>query len=671
MTRWIASIAALVAALIGAAAAAPAPAFAPEGERMENVLLYGDFLRATETREVAGEGPVEFVSWLTLEAARAAPEADFHALSEGLDDRGFYWGFVWLRLRIENPTDETRIWRLYSGGTGSSSWTEAYIVEPDGSASLLWRDPVGENPKDVDYSFEDRTPMLRESVSRPFAVSPGETVEIWLDYPNGAFPEFGPDLVSDHWFAERSIAAAGYNMFLFGLRAALLFAILAFALILRSKVALYYALFTASLFVYFTAVYGFLTRPLLRDVDLAAHVSTVFGVLAFIFFVQMTRAFLNAPKIYPRLDKILIGVVAFGALNALLAVVFFGNTVLTLTAFIPGLVAIVSVTLWAAFVGVRNRHQGAGIYFVAALTLFGSIAFGLLSYPPFYIVDGDITGPVTHAGLTLDGALFAGALVAQAIGLRRERDEAHAAEVVALKERADAMAELSDVAKAHQSAVALAERRRKELAAASHDMKQPLLSLQLALRGREDIDAVSHGLSYLESVLASSLDATRPEERFAEEQAPTQEERRAFPIRKALESCVLMFADEAAAKGVALRSVDTSVATSAEPVVLMRILTNLVSNAVKHCDRGRILIGVRRRTDAASVWVVDTGPGMSAAQIAELTRPYTKGEGSEGEGLGLAVVAELARSLGGRLSVKSDVGRGTLMAVDGLPLPAE
>ncbi len=665
IARCIASVAALVAALLSVSAAAPAPPFEPEGDRVANVLHYGDFYRVSTFREVEGEGEVEFVSWLTLDGARAADESEFHALSEGLDNDGFYYGYVWMRLRLTNSGERTRVWRLFSTGLTSASWVEGYLVEPDGSTSIIWRDPIGENPKDIDYTFNDRTPMFRNSVSHPFAIRPGETVEIWLDYPNGAFTEFGPDLIDADAFLRHEIGEAAFDTYLFGLRTALLFAIFAFALILRSKVALYYGLFTGALFVFFSGNLGYLTTTIFRNVDIASFVATFAGVVAFVFFVQMTRTFLNSPRLYPCPDKILLGTLAFGALDAALSVAIFGNTVLMLVGFIPGLLAIISVTMWAAFTGVRNRHTGAGIYFVAALFLFGNIAFGLLSYPPLYLVSADLTSVITHAGLTVDGVLFAGALVLQALGLRRERDEAHTAEVAALKEKASLTRELSDVSAAHDRALSLAEARRRELAATTHDLKQPLLSLQMALKKRTGTDSISEGISYLESVINRSLDTTRPEDVAA---APVNDaEKPPFALGKALANVAMMFGDEALEKGLELTAAPTSLQVRADPVVIMRILSNLVANAVKHTSSGRLLIGARRTGGTVRIDVLDTGAGMTPEALETALRPYQKGSASRGEGLGLAVVREMAEANGCELIAASAPGQGTRFSLAGLP----
>jgi signal transduction histidine kinase len=105
--------------------------------------------------------------------------------------------------------------------------------------------------------------------------------------------------------------------------------------------------------------------------------------------------------------------------------------------------------------------------------------------------------------------------------------------------------------------------------------------------------------------------------------------------------------------------VDSSLCVRTSPIVLMRIMSNLVSNAVKYTHRGKVLIGVRRSGVKAVLCVADTGPGMSENDLARFREAYQKGESSEGHGLGLSVCFDLARQHGLELAVNSVPGRGT------------
>jgi signal transduction histidine kinase len=99
----------------------------------------------------------------------------------------------------------------------------------------------------------------------------------------------------------------------------------------------------------------------------------------------------------------------------------------------------------------------------------------------------------------------------------------------------------------------------------------------------------------------------------------------------------------------------------------LRILANLVANAVKYTRAGKVLIGCRRRgKDALGIVVADTGPGMSQAELDVALEPYGRGAAgrrTEGAGLGLAITARLAADSGYRFTARAEAGRGSLFEI--------
>ena len=124
-------------------------------------------------------------------------------------------------------------------------------------------------------------------------------------------------------------------------------------------------------------------------------------------------------------------------------------------------------------------------------------------------------------------------------------------------------------------------------------------------------------------------------------------------------------------------SVDDEVATAlrGDVVRVRQILLNLIGNAIKFTEHGRIDMHVSRGdAQGIVVEVRDTGPGMNAEQQARLFRRFEQAEGARtaerygGSGLGLAISQELASAMGGRIAVDSTPGEGTCFRV-ALPLP--
>jgi CheY-like chemotaxis protein len=103
--------------------------------------------------------------------------------------------------------------------------------------------------------------------------------------------------------------------------------------------------------------------------------------------------------------------------------------------------------------------------------------------------------------------------------------------------------------------------------------------------------------------------------------------------------------------------------------LLARILRNLLSNAIRYTPQGRILLGCRRRRQSLWIEVWDTGVGIPRDKLGEIFQEFKRGEvvrekQDRGLGLGLAIVEKIARMLGHRIHVSSELGKGSLFAVE-------
>jgi signal transduction histidine kinase len=124
-----------------------------------------------------------------------------------------------------------------------------------------------------------------------------------------------------------------------------------------------------------------------------------------------------------------------------------------------------------------------------------------------------------------------------------------------------------------------------------------------------------------------------------------------------------MFESDARANDIVLKIQPSSVMISSEATIVMRIVSNLVANAIKHAGEGKIVLGVRRRNAGQSkgiaIVVADNGAGISAEMMETIMHAYEKGPESSGEGLGLAICKQLAEQHGMRLDITSKEGQGT------------
>lgn len=210
------------------------------------------------------------------------------------------------------------------------------------------------------------------------------------------------------------------------------------------------------------------------------------------------------------------------------------------------------------------------------------------------------------------------------------------------------------------------------LAAASHDLRQPIHALGLfvgALRAermsraaRSLVDQIDGSVSAMDELFAALLDISKLD---AGTVNPVCED---FALDPLLDRLVRDFAGEATAKGIAIRRVPTSLSVIADPLLLERIIGNLVSNAVRYTVSGKVVIGVRRRAQQVSIEVHDTGPGIPTELHGLIFQEFFQAgnperDRSKGLGLGLAIVSRLAGLLDAPLRFRSAPGKGTSFTV--------
>lgn len=653
LTRLVGLVCLLLTAL---ALPASAQTLNLDGGEVEGVMAYGTSV-AGDPIDPTAERPDFYYTDLSLSEARSAlPERGVPGPGADGEPQPFS-GPIWVQLKLANTTDEELVYRFWPEGFGAYFDLEAWLVS-SGSAepARLWRQAA------FDEGFDARRPHTRIAMSEAFAIPPKGEVEVWFHFIRGYNTDTPMLLTEEQAFVEAQLSTESFHTFLFGARAMLLVGIFAFAAILRLKSAFYYGLFALFIYLYFMTTYGYAFAYVFRNMQINYGVGVLMGGLAMTAFTLMTRTFLNARAVYPLFNKILIGSLTLCWIIGLIAGFVVPIHLAQLTLF-PAILLAASVNFAGAILALVNKHKGSVLYFVAAVFLLALSVFGV------FVSESDLMSykawsMVVHVGFTLDTILFAAALVTQAMALRRERDDAADAELAAMRDKADLSARLSSAEAAHAGALALAEQQRRRAASTAHDLKQPLLSLRMALARGEQDETVGKGLSYLESVIERDLSDARP----PDIQTPHRPAQKTIPAAKLIDSVTTMFGDEAHSKSTDLAGEPTELILEGDPVILMRLLTNLVANAVKHTEGGQITVSAAADGETARLDVVDTGPGIPDTVLATLFDPYTKSDASAGEGLGLSVVKSLAEEHGWSVEVRTAEGKGSTFSITGVGL---
>lgn len=206
------------------------------------------------------------------------------------------------------------------------------------------------------------------------------------------------------------------------------------------------------------------------------------------------------------------------------------------------------------------------------------------------------------------------------------------------------------------------------LAAASHDLRQPVHALgmfvgalrshDLAPKSAELAEHMDSSIASLDGLFTALLDVSRLDAGVIECRPATMD------LQGLLARIRRDLAAEADAKGIELVFVPTTAFVSSDPVLLERVVRNLVGNAVRYTDAGRVLVGCRRRGGQISLQVWDTGRGIATEQQEAIFEEFYQvagktSDGGAGLGLGLAIVRRLTGLLGHPIALRSELGKGS------------
>ena len=314
--------------------------------------------------------------------------------------------------------------------------------------------------------------------------------------------------------------------------------------------------------------------------------------------------------------------------------------------------------------GAGAAYASAPAFATVLAYLFPSV---LLSSVPFFLEADSV-----HVTLGVMLLVFVAAAthftygiaqtIARAIALRFENidliDELRNQTVAA--EQARKAAEEANVAKS------------RFLAAAGHDLRQPLHALgffvdalqehSLAADGRAVVVNIRRSVDAMEDLFNSLLDVSRLDAGIVRPRIVT------IPLDPLMQRVRLEYDPAASQKDLSLGVVPSSLFVRSDPVLLERIMRNLVANAIRYTDRGRILIGARRTAESVRIEIWDTGRGIPKDKHEEIFQEFRQLENPErdrrkGLGLGLAIVERLVKLLNHSLELTSELGKGSVFAI--------
>lgn len=226
-----------------------------------------------------------------------------------------------------------------------------------------------------------------------------------------------------------------------------------------------------------------------------------------------------------------------------------------------------------------------------------------------------------------------------------------------------------------QAATEAVQMKNNLLASAAHDLRQPVHALafyadwlrnepQLAdslipkiLAATDSVNTLFNSLFDFARIEAGAITVNLGE----------------VEIDQLMEEMALQFAPAADNKGLNLRCQPLKATVRSDPLLLRRIVANLLANAIRYTEKGGVMITARTVGDRLWLEVSDSGVGIAPDHLPHVFKEFYRAPVHEGTadsfGLGLAIVQRLCRLLGHTVSIRSVLGKGTRCRLD-MHLPA-
>ncbi|TLX60491.1 hybrid sensor histidine kinase/response regulator [Stutzerimonas nosocomialis] len=589
-------------------------------------------------------GRLDAAQVLALAPERFQP-VDSRHVNKGKNDSTW-----WFRVRLDNPrTDSVR--GFVEINYPLLDHIELYVVDAQGR---LAHQLAGD-----DYPFEQRAVKVR-NFWFPVELAPGPTTLLVKVHSTSSlfvplyFSTYGASAAAQ----ERTTALYGgfygillamfcYNLFLF--------------LSLREPAYFWYLVYNLNIGLFAASFDGLLFKVL-------PGLGTVHGVLIYLLMlthcftsVQFSRHFLHTREHFPRLDRLLRGVVliSFAGLVA-------GLLIPLQTWSILASLAVLGTSIGLLLTGAYAWHRGVryGSYYILAwgilLASFIIVTAGSLGFELF----GVYGSSVVKVSVAIE-------LITLSIGL------------------ADRINQLKEEGYRSRQAAAQARIENKAksrfLAKMSHEIRTPLSGLlgmlQLLRETRLDgsqrfyVDTISSSGRSLMTVINDILDYARIES------GKLVLEDIEFDLETLVSEATSLFTAQAQEKQLGLYiSLDPGVPrmVRGDPTRLKQVLLNLLSNAVKFTENGHVALKVSRSRDGDGPMrllfaVIDTGIGIHPNAVPQLFESFAQETSSTsrrygGSGLGLAISKELVELMGGTIEVQSTPGEGSRFLLS-LPSP--
>ena len=617
----------------------------------------------------------ECVEWLQDQSASLGPlqamaAPDWRAATRDDLNLGVSESAVWLRLRVENRSLHERT-RWFALGSPRLEWVDFYRFAPGAPA---WHETaVGGLGRAL-----ERRPMSGLVSIFPVTLAAGESATLLLRVAGRTRLLMKPELWEPMSYRSRESDLIVRQLAPISAVLGVVLYMLVHGLARRSRDMLLLAGWLCLMALYELSFDGYLYRFFFSSGgELAVRATLVLSNLCVILCAVFTLSFL---RLYQQRGWRLAYLLYIAANLVNLMRTAFGDLFAANLVTVPLLLLFFLVWPISILAAWRHRVANAGLYFVATLSLWAAIILRLLEQEGWLSSDFILSDT-----LTLSPSL--GLALVMVFGLLRrdygEQKAYRAAQAALLKSRQDEQQRLEVLVRERtqslQDATIAAEEahhaRGELLARVNHDLLRPVseiveLAAPLEQAGGQPAEygavihrSATHLLGLIDDLIVeASQDGSVAEIRSQ----PVETQSLLAGLAFEAEGLVLAGGNEF----VFHPAPDLPPRIGVDSRRLRQVLINLLDNAAKFTRAGR----VEFRVDADSMsstprlifTVRDSGPGMSASQLAVVFEPYRRAAetaGFPGLGLGLAIARHWTERMGGEIIANSAPGQGTTMRV--------
>lgn len=567
-------------------------------------------------------------------------------------DFGLLDGRVWLQVEIQNPTARAGPWRIDFARQYIEN-LRAYIVRP-GETPVLFFENGAEDPFDA---REIKTRLLTQD----FSVPSGDQITLLISYTSSATTFLPAGIGTPSAVVNRHKSESSLNDFLNGG----LWAVIAIALIMTPiigwRISASFSAYILAGFLYVLHADGYTFQYLFPNSPwLNSRLNLVFMLALAACALAFVRQLFDYASHSPRFDLFTKFMMIGAAFFAVLAIPFINVPFIMIAGY--SFVPLCSLTQGVAgIVAWRKGLAGATPYLIGGALVVASFGYATIAHliPGQFNIDNTLD--FGHLVLLLECFVFAAAIMLRVLEIRTQRDQAVQTELELTREQLALSSKLRDSQNAYQQAREQSQKHRAQLSAVSHDLQQPLAALRIGLndmklRDENTRSQMRAAFSFLEQLSIDQLHADGHDQHLV---ASSERSTEVFEISSVLDNVAAIFEIQAKEKSIGFYYDRSTSRVQTDPVSLLRVVSNLVANAVNHAQHGEISLSTSKRDEGIEVVISDTGIGISTRDLERLLKRNEKGSNSDGSGLGLAFVQELSRDMGYQFDIRSTPGEGT------------